>query len=99
VKVIKSEKFNKWYKKLDMTKKTQVDVRLTRILLDSNLGIFKKIGNIFELKFISGLRVYYSFDGEELVLLLNGGGKNTKLDQNKDIEKAKQIYKEYLDGK
>jgi putative addiction module killer protein len=95
MKIIKSDKFNKWYKKLDMTKKTQVDVRLTRILINSNFGVFKKIDNIYELKFKSGLRVYYSFDGKKLVLLLNGGGKNTKRDQNKEIEQAKIIYEEY----
>jgi putative addiction module killer protein len=99
MKIIKSEKFNKWYKKLDMTQKTQVDIRFTRILLDSYFGVFKKIDNIFELKFNNGLRVYYSYDGKQIILLLNGGGKNTKRDQSKDIENAKKIYKEYLDGK
>lgn len=34
-----------------------------------------------------------------LVLLLNGGGKNSKRDQTKDIDHANQIYREYLDGK
>lgn len=99
MKIIKSEKFNKWYKKLDMTQKTQVDVRLTRILVDNNFGVFKKLGDIFELKFKSGLRVYYAFDGIKLILLLNDGGKNTKRDQSKDIDQAKEIYQEYLDGK
>ena len=36
---------------------------------------------------------------KKLILLLNGGGKNTKRDQSKDIDQAKQIYQEYLDGK
>jgi putative addiction module killer protein len=97
--IIKSDKFTKWYKKLDMTQKVQVDVRVTIVFVDSNFGVFKKIDNIFELKFMSGLRVYYAYDGKQLVLLLNGGGKNTKRDQNKDIDQAKLIYKEYLDGK
>ncbi len=99
MRLIKSEKFNKWYKKLDMTQKTQVDVRLTRILVDNYFGTFKKLGDIYELKFKSGIRVYYSFDGKQLILLLNGGGKNTKREQSKDIEQAKKIYQEYLDGK
>lgn len=99
MKIIKSKKFTTWYKKLDMTQKTQVDVRLTRILVDNNFGNYKQLGNIFELKFRSGLRVYYAFDGNKLILLLNGGGKNTKRDQSKDIDQAKQIYQEYLDGK
>lgn len=99
MKIIKSEKFNKWYRKLDLAKKTQVDVRITRILVDNNFGMFKKLTDIFDLKFKSGLRVYYAFDGKKLIILLNGGGKNTKRDQSKDIDQAKQIYQEYLDGK
>jgi putative addiction module killer protein len=99
MKIIKTEKFSKWYKKLDMTQKTQVDVRLTRILVDNNFGTFKQLGDIFELKLKSGIRVYYAFDGKQLILLLNGGSKNTKRDQSKDIDQAKQIYQEYLDGK
>ena len=99
MKIIKSEKFNKWYKKLDMTQRVRVDLRLTRILVDNYFGVFKKIDDIFELKFKSGLRIYYSFDGKKLILLLNGGGKNSKRDQTKDIELAKQIFQEYLDGK
>ena len=99
MKIIKSDKFNKWYKRLDMTQKTQVDVRLTRILVDNNFGIFRKLGTVFELKFKSGLRVYYAFDGNKLILLLNCGSKNTKRDQSNDMDQAKQIFLEYLNGK
>jgi putative addiction module killer protein len=82
-----------------MTQKTLVDVRLTRILIDQNLGVFKKIGNIFELKFKSGIRVYYGLEENKLVLLLNGGSKNTKREQSNDIQQAKDIYKEYQNDK
>ena len=82
-----------------MTQKTLVDVRLTRIFIDNNFGVFKKIGNIFELKFKSGLRVYYGHLNGELVLLLNGGGKNSKRDQSKDIDRAKEIFEEYKNDK
>ncbi|OUR95887.1 hypothetical protein A9Q84_15075 [Halobacteriovorax marinus] len=99
MKIIKSSKFHKWYKKIDLTQKIQADVRITRILVDSHFGVFKKIDDIYELKFKTGLRVYYSFDGLQLILLLNGGRKNTKRDQNNDIEQAKVIYEEYLNGK
>ena len=97
--IIKSDTFNKWYKKLDMTQKTLIDVRLTKILVDKNFGTFKKIENIYELKFKNGLRVYYAKEKDRLVLLLNGGGKNTKKDQNKDIQKAKKVYEEYKNDK
>lgn len=99
MKIIKSERFDKWYKKLDMTQKTLVDVRITRILINQNFGVFKKIGNIFELKFKAGIRVYYAREKDKFVLLLNGGNKNTKREQNNDIQQAKKIYEEYKNDK
>ena len=91
--IIKSEKFAKWYQKLDLTQKTLIDVRLVRILVDNNFGHYKKLGSIFELKFKSGLRIYYGKVGNELVLLLTGGKKDT---QAKDIAMAKEMFQEYL---
>ena len=82
-----------------MTQKTLVDVRLTRILIDQNFGVFRRLGSIYELKFKSGIRVYYGFLDGELILLLNGGNKNTKREQNNDIQQAKDIFKEYQDDK
>ena len=99
MKIIKSEKYNRWYRRLDLTQKTLIDVRLTRILIDSHFGVYKNLGDIFELKFSQGIRIYFVFDGESLILLLNGGGKNNKRDQAKDIFIARQIYQEYLNGK
>lgn len=55
---------------------------------------FKKpIDNtIAELRFFfgGGYRIYYLVDGENIILLLNGGNKSN---QNNDIEKAKSILK------
>lgn len=99
MKIVKSEKYNKWYRRLDLTQKTLIDIRLTRILIDSHFGIYKKLGDIYELKFSQGIRIYFVFDGKFLILLLNGGGKNTKRDQTKEIFIARQIYQEYLNGK
>lgn len=98
MRIIKSDKFSKWYRTLDITQKNQVDVRITRILIHHNFGHYKKIGDIFELKFKSGLRVYYAFDGETLLLLLNGGDKNTKFGQSKDIRQARAILRGYING-
>jgi putative addiction module killer protein len=99
VKIIKSELFDKWYKKLDITQKTTIDVRLTRILVHGNYGHFKKVDQVSELKFKSGVRIYYAHEGNQILLLLNGGGKNTKRGQSKDIQKAKQVLEEYKNGK
>ena len=99
MRVVKLDKFAKWYKKLDITQKTEIDVRLTRIFVDRYFGQIRKLGKINELKFKSGLRVYFGFDGKDIVLLINGGSKNSKRGQTRDIEIAKQIYQEYLDDK
>jgi len=99
MRIIKLAKFSRWYKKLDINQRTEIDVRLTRILVDSNFGFSKKLGKVSELKFKSGLRVYYAFDGKNLVLLLNGGSKNNHKEQARDISTAKQVYQEYLNDK
>jgi len=41
-----------------------------------------------------GYRVYYSFRGQRLLLLLLGGDKST---QQKDIEKALELNRNYLE--
>jgi putative addiction module killer protein len=41
-----------------------------------------------------GYRVYYSFRGDRLLLLLGGGAKST---QNKDIEKALELNRLFKD--
>lgn len=49
---------------------------------------------MFELRIQKGpgLRVYYGLDGVNLVVLLGGGDKST---QEKDIEKAKYLWRKY----
>jgi len=59
------------------------------------LAIIKKIDNeISELRlhFGSGYRIYYTETDNVIILLINGGNKST---QKKDINKAKQILKEW----
>jgi putative addiction module killer protein len=41
-----------------------------------------------------GYRIYYSFRGGKLLLLLGGGAKST---QNKDIEKALELNRLFKD--
>ena len=64
--------------------------RIERIY-DNNFGDYKQIdANLYELRFTLGkvYRIYYTIQGETLVLLLNAGDKSK---QAKDIELAK-IY-------
>ena len=67
--------------------------RLSRIE-SGNFGDYKQVRtNLFELRFFfsSGLRVYYTIQGAQVVILLVGGDKST---QAKDIEKANDLLEE-----
>ena len=75
-----------------------VDARLTRVA-DGNFGDHKSVGGgVFELRIPKGpgLRIYYGLDGPRLVVLIGGGDKSS---QKKDILKAQELWKEYLDAK
>jgi len=45
---------------------------------------------LYEFRTRSGIRLYCFLVGHTIVLLTNGGKKNTRREQNKDIQKAKQ---------
>lgn len=87
--------FAKWYKKLTVSHQIKVDARLQRLKISDVFGDKKSLGQgVYELRFImrSGLRIYFAKDGDEIVLLLLGGNKSS---QNRDIEKAKEYWKDY----
>ena len=66
---------------------------------DGNFGDHKGVGEgIFELRlfFGPGYRVYFAEDGDTIVLLLCGGDKSS---QSRDIELAKQCWKDYKERK
>jgi len=89
--------FSKWLEKLkDIQGKVAVFRRIKR-MQEGNFGDHKSLGqNLSELRITigAGYRVYYTQEGDEIIILLIGGDKST---QSKDIEKAKQILKEYKD--
>ena len=77
----------------DVSVKARVLARLSRIE-SGNFGDYKQVRtNLFELRFFfsSGLRVYYTIQGAQVVILLVGGDKST---QAKDIEKANDLLEE-----
>ena len=86
--------YDSWFKKLkNRSAKVRILARLDRVSL-GNFGDSKPINNdISELRFFfgAGYRIYYVIQETTIVLLLNGGDKNS---QKKDIEKAKEILKE-----
>jgi putative addiction module killer protein len=78
------------------TKKSQVQIedRLSKIENEGHFGIHKDLEDgVWELKWGSGRRVYYTIIPEKNIILLLGGNKNG---QDKDITKAKKIIKRYI---
>jgi putative addiction module killer protein len=86
--------FSEWMDRQDAPLYGRVMARLERVEL-GNLGDHRGVGDgVFELKidFGPGYRVYFGLDGSELVVLLIGGTKKT---QRRDIETAKQYWRNY----
>lgn len=84
--------YDEWLNKLDNSQKAKVMVRIERLKLGL-YGNCKTIsGELKELKFDSGLRIYFYEENDMIVILLNGGGKQR---QSKDIEIAKKYMQDY----
>ena len=69
-------------------------VQAIRRMEAGNLGDYKSVGGgVFEHRIHNPvLRVYFGKDGDELVILLAGGSKTR---QDRDIAKAKELWREY----
>lgn len=75
----------------------RVDVRLRRLAL-GNMGDVKSLGDgVSEIRidYGPGYRLYFTKQGERIVVLLCGGDKKR---QSADIERAKKMAKELSDG-
>ncbi len=87
--------FDEWLDRLrDKITVARVASRLNRVAL-GNFGDAKSVGNgVSELRldFGSGYRVYFSLEGDAIVLLLCGGDKSS---QDKDIRTAKTYLDDY----
>lgn len=93
------EPFQTWRESLrDKVTRARIDRRLEYVA-QGNYGDYKAVSDgVYELRFFfgAGYRVYFAEDGDNLVLLLNGGDKGS---QSKDIAKAKGYWKEYVVAK
>ena len=86
--------FRRWHEGLDPAATVRVEVALGRIRA-GNLSSLKSLGGgLLEcrLHFGPGYRIYLGRDGDALVILLAGG---TKARQQQDIDKARELWREY----
>ncbi|GHB65015.1 type II toxin-antitoxin system RelE/ParE family toxin [Persicitalea jodogahamensis] len=90
----KTTEFDKWLRRLkDLKAKAKILFRIQKIENDGHFGDCKSVGDgIRELRvnFAKGYRVYFIEKNGKVIVLLVGGDKST---QQKDIAKAKEIWK------
>jgi len=90
----KTTEFDKWIKKLnDLRAKAKILFRIQKLENDEHFGNCEPVGDgIRELKinYAKGYRVYFKEIEGKIIILLVGGDKST---QQKDIDKAKDIWK------
>ncbi len=93
--VVQTETFTKWLASLkDRKLHMRIALRLDQVER-GNLGDHHSVGDgVSELRFhtSSGIRIYYTLRGLEIVILLVGGDKST---QSRDIAKAKKLAQEF----
>ena len=89
------EPFTRWFRSIrDTSMRRRIQARLIAIET-GNLGDRKSVGDaVWELRldFGPGYRIYYGEVDNTVVLLLCGGDKSS---QKRDIERAKNYWKEY----
>ena len=91
--VIRSTEFERWLAGESAKIQALVESRVYRIEHYDHFGDAKHLGDgLSELRWKSGLRVYFARVGQRMVLLLHGGGKN---DQKNDIKKARILFERY----
>ncbi len=91
----KAEPAKQWLEKLkDRVAQAAIYVRIARAE-SGNFGEHKSVGEgVMEMRIPvgPGYRLYYAFDGQEVILLLVGGDKST---QSKDIRRAKEFWENH----
>jgi len=89
----KTVEFDKWLRKLnDLRAKAKILFQIQKLESNEHFGDCKPVGNgISELRinFAKGYRIYFKETDGKIIILLIGGDKST---QQKDIEKAKEIW-------
>ena len=89
--------YERWFMELD----TVAAAKITIVKLKLEQGNFSNVKWVrgigeYRLDWGPGYRIYIGRDGEKLIILLGGG---TKRQQQKDIDRALQMWKEYTERK
>lgn len=94
VEIRETKLYAKWFDSLrDRNTQARIAIRIQRLAL-GNPGDVKSVGGgISELRinYGPGYRIYFTRRGEELILLINGGDKDS---QREDIAVAKELLEE-----
>ena len=88
--------FRRWLATLGPSIRARIQARVLRFEA-GNLGDYKNVGSgVWEARMMAGpgYRIYFGRDGTSLVLLLAGG---TKASQAKDIRRAQDYWRDYLE--
>ena len=87
----------KWFDRLNARAAAKVSVALIRLEQGntSNIKWFSGLGE-YVIDWGPGYRIYLLKDGQDLIVLLGGG---TKSRQQKDIDRARQLLREYRSGR
>ncbi len=85
--------YKKWFDSLDTQAAARISVAKARLELGntSNIKWFEGIGE-YKIDWRPGYRIYLAQDGKILIVLFGGG---TRKKQQADINKAKELLREY----
>jgi putative addiction module killer protein len=90
--------FAGWFNKLNAVAASKVTTALYRLEY-GNFSNVEPVGegvSEYRIDFCPGYRIYFGQDGKTLIIVLFGGDKKT---QKRDIDKAKELWREYKTGK
>lgn len=93
--ILRTPEFRSWFDEQTEKSRVQIDDRLSKIQDQAYFGDHKSVSKeneVYELRWKNGRRLYFSLIADKNVLILLGGNKNG---QEKDINKAKSLYKKY----
>ncbi|WP_081006091.1 MULTISPECIES: type II toxin-antitoxin system RelE/ParE family toxin [Pseudomonas] len=97
--IIRSAAFSEWLSMLpDSRARVRIQVRIDR-MADGNFGDVKSVGkglNEVRVDYGPGYRVYFTYQGHHLVILLCGGDKSS---QRRDIKQASLIAKAWRESR